>query len=63
MTEKTAEKTAETLRTLVDRCRDQLEGARRVVECRAGAMLDRGKLSAARLRSAVEEARGCAGRR
>ena len=26
MTEKTAEKTAETLRTLVDRCRDQLEG-------------------------------------
>ncbi|MDO9021019.1 MAG: glycosyltransferase [Deltaproteobacteria bacterium] len=41
--------------------RDQLEVARRVVECRAGAMLGRGRLSASRLRAAVEEARGCAG--
>ncbi len=40
--------------------RDQLEVARRVVECRAGAMLGRGKLSASRLRSAVDQARGCA---
>lgn len=40
--------------------RDQLEVARRVVEARAGSMLRRGKLSPARLRQAVAEARGCA---
>lgn len=40
--------------------RDQLEVARRVVESRAGSMLRRGKLSPARLRQAVADARGCA---
>lgn len=40
--------------------RDQLEVDRRVVECRAGAMLGRGRLSASRLRRAVDEARRCA---
>ena len=38
--------------------RDQLEVGRRVVHCGAGSMLPRGKLTAARLRAAVEEARG-----
>lgn len=39
--------------------RDQLEVARRVVECGAGAMLPRRKLSAQALREAVARARSC----
>ena len=41
--------------------RDQLEVGRRVVESRSGALLPRKKLTAARLRLAVEEARRNAG--
>jgi UDP:flavonoid glycosyltransferase YjiC (YdhE family) len=39
--------------------RDQLEVAQRVVQSQAGAMLSRGKLNGARLKLAVEKARGC----
>lgn len=39
--------------------RDQLEVARRVVECGAGTSLRRGALTPARLRAAVQGARGC----
>jgi MGT family glycosyltransferase len=39
--------------------RDQLEVAQRVLQSQAGAMLGRGKLNAARLKAAVEKARGC----